>query len=120
MRRSTADSLLRAAELAEEHERRYRSRKRVNRAALALSLAAMAFGVFWLVWILWSTVQLGVGGLNWALVGLFDFDLVATLFGDMSLVTRIVYVVVGLCAIYALTLIPRLSRRANTSVVSAP
>jgi uncharacterized protein len=67
-----------------------------------------------------ALVLLIVGGLNWALVGLFDFDLVATLFGDMSLITRIVYVVVGLAAIYALTLIPRLSRRANTTVVSAP
>jgi phosphate transport system permease protein len=63
---STADSLLRAAGLAEERERMYGARKRVNKVALALSLAAMAFGVFWLVWILWSTVQLGVGGLTWA------------------------------------------------------
>lgn len=63
---STADSLLRAAELAELRERRYAARKRVNQVALALSLGAMAFGVFWLVWILWSTVQLGVGGLTWS------------------------------------------------------
>jgi phosphate transport system permease protein len=63
---STGDSLLRAAELAEQRERMYHARKRVNRIALTLSLLAMAFGVFWLVWILWSTVQLGVGGLTWA------------------------------------------------------
>ena len=63
---STADSLLRATELAEQRERMYGARKRVNKVALALSLGAMAFGVFWLVWILWSTVQLGVGGLTWA------------------------------------------------------
>ena len=44
----------------------YRRRKRTNRIALALSLAAMAFGVFWLVWILWETVRLGFGGLAWA------------------------------------------------------
>ena len=62
---NTGDSLLRAAALAEERERMYRGRKRVNKVALALSLGAMAFGVFWLVWILWSTVQLGVGGLTW-------------------------------------------------------
>jgi phosphate transport system permease protein len=47
-------------------ERRYASRKRVNNAALAFSLLAMAFGVFWLVWILWDTARLGVGGLAWA------------------------------------------------------
>ena len=40
-----------------------------------------------------------VGGLNWGLVGLLDFDLVATLLGDMSTISRIVYVLVGLSAI---------------------
>ena len=43
-----------------------------------------------------------VGGLNWALVGLFSFDLVATIFGDMSVLSRIVYVLVGLSAVYVL------------------
>jgi phosphate transport system permease protein len=42
---------------------RHRSRKRVNAIALALSLAAMAFGLFWLIWILVETVRLGLGGL---------------------------------------------------------
>lgn len=41
-----------------------------------------------------------VGGLNWGLVGFFDFDLVATLFGDMSVLSRIVYGLVGLSAVY--------------------
>ena len=45
----------------------HRRRKRVNAVALALSLAAMAFGVLWLVWILVETFRLGVGGLNLAL-----------------------------------------------------
>jgi phosphate transport system permease protein len=49
-------------------EAMYRRRKRTNRIALALSLAAMAFGVFWLVWILWETVRLGFAGLAWATV----------------------------------------------------
>lgn len=40
-----------------------------------------------------------IGGLNWGLVGLFDFDLVAFLFGPMSLLSRIVYVWVALSAI---------------------
>ena len=57
---STAENLLRAADAAQARERKYMARKRVNKVALALSLVAMAFGVFWLVWILWSTVQLGV------------------------------------------------------------
>lgn len=42
----------------------HRMRKRVNLIALTLSLAAMAFGVFWLIWILIETFRLGVGGLQ--------------------------------------------------------
>ena len=40
-----------------------------------------------------------VGGLNWGLVGLFDFDLVAAIFGEMSVISRIVYVLVGISAL---------------------
>ena len=47
-----------------------------------------------------TLVLLIVGGLNWGLVGAFDFDLVAAIFGDMSPLSRIVYVLVGLAAIY--------------------
>jgi uncharacterized membrane protein YuzA (DUF378 family) len=39
-----------------------------------------------------------VGGLNWGLVGLFDFDLVATIFGAGSMLSRLVYILVGLSA----------------------
>lgn len=41
-----------------------------------------------------------VGGLNWGLVGLFNFDLVAAIFGAMSALSRIIYTLVGLAAIY--------------------
>ena len=44
----------------------HRVRKLVNQVALALSLAAMAFGVFWLIWILIETIRLGIGGLSLA------------------------------------------------------
>lgn len=40
-----------------------------------------------------------VGGLNWGLVGLFNFDLVAFLFGAMSVLSRIVYILVGIGAL---------------------
>ncbi len=43
-----------------------------------------------------------VGGLNWGLVGLFGVDLVATLFGTDSLLTRVVYGLVGLSAVWQL------------------
>jgi phosphate transport system permease protein len=45
---------------------RHRSRKWVNNLALTLSMAAMAFGLVWLIWILVDTVRLGVGGLSLA------------------------------------------------------
>jgi phosphate transport system permease protein len=45
---------------------KFARRKRVNRIALVLSLAAMSFGLFWLAWILWETIRLGVGGLSLA------------------------------------------------------
>ncbi len=42
---------------------RFHKRQRINRVAVALSLGAMAFGLFWLAWILWETLRLGLGGL---------------------------------------------------------
>ena len=64
---STSTKMLNAADLAAVRQAKYDKRKRMNRLALALSLAAMMFGVFWLVWILWETVRQGVGGLSFAL-----------------------------------------------------
>ena len=50
--------------------------------------------------VLWiALILLVVGGLNWGLVGLFNFDLVATIFGAMSVLARIVYVIVGISAV---------------------
>ena len=50
-----------------------------------------------------------VGALNWALIGVFRFDLVAFIFGDMSWLSRIVYIFVGLCGVYLLSFYMRLS-----------
>ena len=53
---------------AEQSRRRlHLRRKRKNVIALTLALAAMAFGIFWLVWILVETVHLGIGGLSLSL-----------------------------------------------------
>ena len=64
---STAQKLLNAQALQATRQARFNSRNRVNKIALCLSLAAMAFGLFWLVWILWEPLRLGIGGLNLAL-----------------------------------------------------
>ena len=45
---------------------RHRQRKRVNALALALAAGSMAFGIFWLLWILFETLRLGLGGLSLA------------------------------------------------------
>ena len=58
-----------------------------------------------------TLVLLIVGGLNWGLVGLFDFDLVAAIFGNRSMISRLVYALVGLSALYTLYLSTRLARR---------
>ena len=44
-----------------------------------------------------------VGALNWGLVGILSFDLVAFIFGEMSWLSRIVYTLVGLSGIYLIT-----------------
>ena len=49
-----------------------------------------------------TLILLIVGGLNWGLVGLLEFDLVAALFGEMSALSRLVYVLVGVSALWQL------------------
>lgn len=51
-----------------------------------------------------------IGAINWGLIGFFQFDLVATLFGGMSgVVSRVVYVVVGVAGLYCLSLYNRIN-----------
>lgn len=50
-----------------------------------------------------------IGCVNWGLIGLFEFDLVAWLFGTMSMFSRIIYVIVGLCGLYLLSFFGKLS-----------
>lgn len=51
-----------------------------------------------------------VGGINWGLIGLFDINLVSALFGEGTLLTRLIYIVVGLSALYALYTTAKMSR----------
>jgi uncharacterized membrane protein YuzA (DUF378 family) len=65
-----------------------------------------------------------VGGLNWGLVGLFEFDLVAAVFGGMqfgevNVASRIVYTLVGLSAAYLATQVPALIRASQPTHASA-
>lgn len=47
-----------------------------------------------------AMILLIVGGLNWGLVGLFEFDLVRALLGSIPILQKIVYIVVGIAAVY--------------------
>lgn len=50
-----------------------------------------------------AMILLVIGGLNWGLIGLFGFDLVAAIFGAGEIITRILYVLVGLAALYKIS-----------------
>jgi uncharacterized membrane protein YuzA (DUF378 family) len=52
-----------------------------------------------------------VGALNWGLIGFFNFNLVAWLFGEMSTISRIIYALVGLAGIYGIVALPGMLRR---------
>lgn len=52
------------------------------------------------VWDWVALVLLIIGGLNWGLVGLFAFDLVAAIFGTLSVLSRIIYILVGISAVW--------------------
>ncbi len=57
-----------------------------------------------------AMVLMIIGGINWGLVGGFNLDLVARLFGDMSTVSRAVYVLVGLASLYGLAVLGKMAR----------
>ena len=52
-----------------------------------------------------ALVLIIIGALNWGLIGLFSFDLVATLFGNMSILSRIVYSLVGISGLWGIKLL---------------
>lgn len=46
-----------------------------------------------------------IGAINWGLIGIFRFDLVATIFGDMSMISRIIYTLVGISGLWGIKLL---------------
>ena len=52
-----------------------------------------------------ALVLIIIGAINWGLIGLFKFDIVATLFGNMSLLSRIVYTLVGISGLWGIKLL---------------
>jgi uncharacterized membrane protein YuzA (DUF378 family) len=52
-----------------------------------------------------ALVLIIIGAINWGLIGLFQFDLVATIFGEMSIISRIVYGLVGISGLWGIKLL---------------
>ncbi len=61
-----------------------------------------------------------IGALNWGLIGLFNFDLVAAIFGGMTVLTRCIYAIVGVAAVYDLMSLPSIMKRWNIHVRREP
>lgn len=47
-----------------------------------------------------AMILLVIGGLNWGLIGIFEWDLIAAIFGDMSVLSRIIYIIIAVAAVY--------------------
>ncbi len=59
-----------------------------------------------------ALLLLVIGGVNWGLIGLFQYDLVATLFGGAAgAVARVIYTIVGLSAVYILAISAKLAKK---------
>lgn len=61
----------------------------------------------------WVAILLSaIGAINWGLIGLFNFNLVSLILGDMSILSRIVYILVGLAGIYLIVIATNLKKEA--------
>ena len=113
---------------------KFQSRQRVNQIAIALSMAAMAFGLVWLIWILWETLWRGVGGLQLSVLTQMtpapneEGGLANAIYGSflMVLLSTVVGTPVGIMAgIYLSEYSPRsvlssVTRFVNDILLSAP
>lgn len=55
-----------------------------------------------------------IGAINWGLVGFFKIDLVNMIFGDMTIISRVIYAVIGLCGLYLVSLYGRVTNAMNS------
>ena len=68
-------------------------------------------------WLDWLTMVLVIiGGLNWGLVGFFKFDLVAAIFGSMTALSRVMYILVGLSGLYLAFMVSSFSKQSRASM----
>ncbi len=62
-----------------------------------------------------ALILLIVGGLNWGLIGFFQYDLVGTIFGSMTMITRVIFGIVGIAAVYGAYAFPMLMRKMQSA-----
>ena len=67
-----------------------------------------------------ALVLLIIGGINWGLVGFFGFNLVSAIFGEMTLLSRIIYALVGISAVYVAVISPSLAHERHGYARGAP
>lgn len=61
-----------------------------------------------------------IGAINWGLVGFFKIDLVNMIFGNMTIISRVIYAVIGLCGLYLVSLYGRVTNALNGQQKKAP
>lgn len=88
------------------NERRHLPDRRVASSSVSRHETSHLSAIDWI-----AMALMIVGGINWGLVGLFNFDLVAYLFGEQSLVSRIIYLAVGISALYSLYLSSKMAQK---------
>ena len=57
-----------------------------------------------------------IGAVNWLLIGIFRFDLVAFLFGNLTWLSRIIYTLVGLCGLFAISFFGRIRNASDADI----
>lgn len=69
-----------------------------------------------LTWADWTAmILLMIGGINWGLIGLFSFNLVGAIFGELSVLSRLIYIIVGIAALYSIYTCTKLSGRKSST-----
>ncbi|MGE5293252.1 MAG: DUF378 domain-containing protein [Solirubrobacterales bacterium] len=58
-----------------------------------------------------AMVLILIGAINWGLIGLFSFDVIAAIFGQMTAISRIIYTIVGIAGVYTIVALPSMPAR---------
>ena len=95
-------------------EKRHILDRRNNSTVTTISNASNNTSMSAVDWI--AMTLLIIGGVNWGLIGLFNFDLVASMFGYMTSLSRLVYILVGLSALYSIYTASKMSRYSKANL----